>query len=65
MPKVLRIIDVKPQNERVIDILPKNEGIKGEFNRGFDVVLSAGMYLGLPFLIMPTIGTVIQWSETG
>lgn len=75
MPKVLRVIDVKPQNEKIIDVLPKNvqaldispkmAKITGELTQGYSVTISSGQYMGLPWLINSTVGTVTQWSEVG
>ena len=64
-PKAGLMINVKPKVTDMIDIKPKAGAIHEVQNRGYSVVQSTGMYAGLPWLIYPTTGTIIQWSETG
>ena len=68
MPKNSVVIDVIPKNEAVIDILPKNEAIDPlSATRSYNVVINAGQYMGLPFLLTypANLGTLTQWSESG
>lgn len=62
-PRDLTLEDIKPRSSVIEDIKPRNLDMSGEINRGYSVVLSAGMYMGLPWLIRSTAGTVTQWSE--
>ena len=60
MPKSFIVEDIKPKNEAVIDILPKNLMGVGE-NLGdqlYEVVLGAGMYMGIPPHTYPVAGPV-------
>ena len=66
MPKNFAVVDVLPKNEPVIDVLPKNLKLSGELTQSYTVVINAGQYIGLPFLLTYTdAGTVTQFSESG
>ena len=77
MPKNYTVSDVKPKNGLVIDTKPQNSEIKDvrpnmlvinsqTATRSYTVVINAGQYMGLPYLLTyPQSGTVIQWSEGG
>lgn len=55
-----------PKNKAIVTQQPKNQRIIGEFTNTFTVVLGAGMYMGLPFLLTyPSAITVIQGGEAG
>ena len=61
-----RVIDVIPKNEAAIDVLPKNLKLSGELTQSYTVVINAGQYIGLPFLLTYTdAGTMTQFSESG
>ena len=64
-PKAGLMINVKPKAGDMVDIKPKVGILAENYTRSYSVVQSAGMYAGLPWLIYPTTGTIIQWSETG
>mgnify|MGYP001606328893 CR=1 FL=1 len=66
MPKNLAVIDTIPKNEPVTDVLPKNLKLSGELTLSYTVVINAGQYIGLPFLLTyRDTGTVTQFSESG
>ena len=74
MPKNQSVIDIVPKNELVTDVLPKNQSVvdvkpstridrMGETTQSYQQVISAGQYIGLPFLLTyPTAGTVTMWE---
>jgi len=65
MPKLNKAINNKPNLERAVDVKPSlNSFGEDTSTRKFEVVLGAGQYIGLPYLLTyPAAGTVTQWSE--
>lgn len=67
MPKNRLVFDETPKNKLVFDEKPNTANMKGEITRSYNVVINAGMPIGLLLtLTYPiNVGTVIQWSEGG
>jgi len=52
------VVDSKPDNALVVDTRPNNESVGRETEQFYDVVLSAGGYMGIPLLTYPEEITV-------
>ena len=63
-PKNLSVVDVKPSNFGVVDSKPKTTvGRYEEATRSYQQTISAGQYMGLPFLLTyRDVVTVTMWE---